>query len=545
MTESLSFIEYEMKIIQNLANLSQTTCDGHKKYRAYQFCTHPSCIKNSTSFLCQLCADTHQVTHRNQKHLKPIDYFFSVKLLSQMKDETQTDLLQDEKILDGLKQINQIFTELKDKLNQQIDETCEKMKQDIKAKYDFQGEQSKKIIREYEEMLIKLLGKDQITEVKTIIEPYLNNFNELTGFLYKQIKQSNKKTEDFDAIFSSVQDVIIKSKNLQSELFELVTEKIRKPSSNCDNQQPLFNRIKNIQFEEKRIPKLHTSGITKIISFDNHKKFITCSGDTNIIVRNKEDNQIINTLIGHQEDVRDIILLQDGRLASCSNDKLIKIWNISTNQCHQTLVGHTNLVYCLVELPNSILLSGSQDNSLRLWDLSQKDKTNIESFSIIKNDKQQQAHCLALINSNQIAVSSFKDINIYLFDDLTKKNFIMVLTLKGHTDWVRGIDLVKNSKDLLVSCSWDKDCRLWSIARASCLQIFKGHTNKVVSILVLSNKIFASAGTEIKFWDIDQVESIKTITPDDNGTLTISMIKDTEETIVFAGNHNYLGTLNM
>ena len=82
---------------------------------------------------------------------------------------------------------------------------------------------------------------------------------------------------------------------------------------------------------------------------------------------------------------------------------------------------------------------------------------------------------------DEVAVSSHKNINIYSFD---KKSFNVIKTLKGHTDCVKDIKLM--SKDLLVSCSGDKFCRLWSILQENCLKIFKGHSDRIWTIQILS-----------------------------------------------------------
>ena len=100
---------------------------------------------------------------------------------------------------------------------------------------------------------------------------------------------------------------------------------------------------------------------------------------------------------------------------------------------------------------------------------------------------------------------------------------------------------MKNHKDLLVSCSDDKDCRLWSISRSSCLKKFKGHSYKIWSILILSDKQFVSVSKEIKFWSIDEDENIKTITCDN----IISCLTKVEDEIIISGGINYIGTIKM
>ena len=174
---------------------------------------------------------------------------------------------------------------------------------------------------------------------------------------------------------------------------------------------------------------MHTNTLNKIINYDNNTKYITCSADKTIIIRNSVDNTLIRTLIDHKKQVCDIILLSDGRLASASLDITIKIWNLANGNCEQRLIGHSYSVHCLLGLPNSILLSGSFDSSIGIWDISQKYKKELQFYHQVKNDKQSLAYCMTLVNINKLAVSSKNDINIYSFN-VTEKSFNVNKTLK-------------------------------------------------------------------------------------------------------------------
>ena len=303
------------------------------------------------------------------------------------------------------------------------------------------------------------------------------------------------------------------------------------------------DKIKKSKIDEK-IPRLHISIIHKIISYDNNTKYITCSHDTVIIIRDSKDNKVIRTLTDHKEAVWDILLLSDGRLASSSTDKTIKIWNLSSGNCEQTLIGHANWVYCLLELPNSILLSGSHDLSIGVWDISQKNKNELQCYHQVKNYKQLQIYCMEVVNINELAVSSQNDINIYTFDSGTYKSFNIIKTLKGHIDLVLDIKIMNNSKDMLVSCSSDEDCRLWNISTGLCLKIFKGQSGVIWSMQILSEKVFMSASTEINFWNIDSTEVIHSIKPDQSEGI-FSLIKNNRNELIFAGTHDFIGLIKI
>ena len=306
----------------------------------------------------------------------------------------------------------------------------------------------------------------------------------------------------------------------------------------------LLDKIKKVEIN-KKIPILHTNVIYKIISYDSNTKYITCSRDKTIIIRNCEDNTLIKTLIHHKKAVCDILLLSNGRLATASQDKKIKIWNLTNGKCEKTLIGHSGYVYCLLELSNSILLSGSKDSSIGIWDISQQNNKKLQFYNQVKNDKQSFGYCMSLIDSNLLAVSSYQNINIYLFDNITHKSFNIIKTLKGHIDWVFDIKLIKNSKDFLISCSQDKDVRVWSISHEICLKIFKGHSDRVNSIEVLSEKIFVSAGAEIIFWNIDSPQVIHSIKPDQSEDRITSLIKNDANELVFAGVHDFIGFIKI
>ena len=49
------------------------------------------------------------------------------------------------------------------------------------------------------------------------------------------------------------------------------------------------------------------------------------------------------------------------------------------------------------------------------------------------------------------------------------------------------------------------------ISTNDCLKKFKGHSDMITSIIVLSDKIFVSASREVKFWNIDKDKCVKSV----------------------------------
>ena len=552
MIRFINLVDDEIKLEENLEKICQKRCDSHNKYKATHFCTNFSCVKNSTSFLCELCYNNHSKNHLKHKEIKGVEDLFSLKRMSQIKEDCKIDPVHQEKINQISQELDKIFGKLKETFSNMIDQECTKAKANIQQKFSIENEYIMKIIKEHEQMFRDIFTKNEImNNFQLAINPYLDSFNEISEAFLMQIEMvenSNKNMDLFLKNFSKInqkhKDIVdIVQQNISNfdELYDNL--KLKDPIQSAKMNNILVEKIKKVEIN--KIPRLHTNTINKIINYENNTKYITCSIDKTIMIRNCEDNKISKTLKDHKESVRDILLLSNGKLASSSQDKTIKIWNIAHGTCEQTLIGHSRTIYCLLELPNSILLSGSFDSSIGIWDISQKNHKELQFYHQVKNDQQSHAYCMTLISVNELAVSSYKNINIYSFDNVTNNSFFIIKKLKGHTDWVKDIKLMNKNNDLLVSCSGDKDVRLWGISQENCLKIFTGHSDTIWSILILSEKIFVSAGKELIFWDIDSNEVIHSIKLDQSETTICSLIKNGSNDLLFAGGHDFIGLIKI
>jgi len=177
----------------------------------------------------------------------------------------------------------------------------------------------------------------------------------------------------------------------------------------------------------------------------------------------------------------------------------------------KTLQGHDDNVTALIEAKESMLISGSIDKTIRLWNLNDtglvckpcKTITNI-------NQSKVYFHALCLIDDNTFAAGSDNDINIYNLS----QSFEMAVqkTLKGHNDFVFTIQ-VTNNKEALISVSADKTCKAWSIITGECLRTFIGHSGLfgVYGLVMLSDTLYVTSSTDIKFWDLNLGTCLNTI----------------------------------
>jgi WD40 repeat protein len=100
-------------------------------------------------------------------------------------------------------------------------------------------------------------------------------------------------------------------------------------------------------------------------------------------------------------------------------------------KCNPNLKGHSSIVLCTIPIDNKRIATGSLDKTIRIWNDSQSIKL-----------------------------------------------------LTGHNGAVN--QLILHSATLMISCSDDKELRLWDLKAYVCIKRFLGHTAPVTSLCSVS-----------------------------------------------------------
>eukprot|EP00833_Pecoramyces_ruminatium_P001577 jgi/Orpsp1_1/1175609/evm.model.c7180000054499.2 len=201
---------------------------------------------------------------------------------------------------------------------------------------------------------------------------------------------------------------------------------------------------------------------------------------------------ITKTLPGHKDVVNGVKFLKFGPnqgkvFISYSQDKTIRIWKLNSQNNWVTaciLKGHKGNIESVALIadkvnPNNLLIASSAtDSTIKIWNYTLTDSENIdelqESVQTI-DTTYKKFFSLALDmtylpNSNKIIMAAGGTnlaIDIYL---LNSNNFDKILSLQGHTDWVRCVEFAKMKNDpntlILASSSQDKYIRIWKISES-------------------------------------------------------------------------------
>lgn len=208
--------------------------------------------------------------------------------------------------------------------------------------------------------------------------------------------------------------------------------------------------------------------------------FGTCNA---IAVYDKRYEMVIRTLIGHTKPVTSVRWIRYGdfqqefsEFLSTSVDKKILIWRklYDEYELNNTLIGHENTVTIADAVywndtnntRRLIVASASTDSTVKIWHREEQDVVLSQTIEIRHGFSLDVKFCLLNGEIPLLAVGG-NDAIVYLYALNVNNTYSNILSLKGHEDWIRGLDFLttENSNILLASCSQDCFIRIWKISQ--------------------------------------------------------------------------------
>lgn len=269
-------------------------------------------------------------------------------------------------------------------------------------------------------------------------------------------------------------------------------------------------------------------------------------------------------LPGHRADIRSLALsLDDRMLASASNGGL-KIWNVRTKSCIRTfecgyalccaflpgdkmvVVGtksgdlelfdvaaatmidtvkaHEGAVWSLQVHPDGrSLVSGSADQLAKFWDFKIVDEDIPGTKRTTKRLRLVPGKQTLKVSDQILSVRFSPDaklLAVALLDNTVKVFFVdslkLFLNLYGHKLPVLSMDISFDSKKI-VTCSADKQIRLWGLDFGDCQKAFNGHSDSILQVAFVPHNqdgnghhfFSASKDKMVRYWDGDKFEQIQ------------------------------------
>ena len=266
---------------------------------------------------------------------------------------------------------------------------------------------------------------------------------------------------------------------------------------------------------------------------------------------------------GHRTDIRSLALSSDDRMLASACNGSLKVWNIRTQSCIRTL--DCGYALCSSFLPgDKIVVVGNRNGDLEVYDIASStlietmkahegpiwtlhvhpDGKSIATGSADKSAKffkfevvQEEVPgslrttprfklvhtrtlkvtddilCLRFSPDSRLVALSFLDntVKVFFVDSLK-----LFLNLYGHKLPVLNMDISFDSK-MIVTCSADKNVRLWGLEFGDCHKAFFAHQDSIMQVVFIPHNqdgnghhfFSASKDRIIKYWDGDKFEQIQ------------------------------------
>ncbi|CCX09741.1 Similar to Periodic tryptophan protein 2 homolog; acc. no. Q9C270 [Pyronema omphalodes CBS 100304] len=207
---------------------------------------------------------------------------------------------------------------------------------------------------------------------------------------------------------------------------------------------------------------------------------------------------------GHYDAMNALTYSPDGnRIVTAADDGRIKVWDATSGFCIVTFTEHTAGVTAVQFSVRNLLFTASLDGSVRAWDL-----IRYRNFKTFTAPSRLQFSSLAVDSSGEIVCAgSLDSFDIHIWNVQTGQ---LLETLSGHDGPISSLSFAPDGSSL-VSGSWDRTVRIWSIftrtqtseplqQQADVLCVIHRPDSKQLTVSTLDG--------QLTFWEIENAEQV-------------------------------------
>ena len=298
--------------------------------------------------------------------------------------------------------------------------------------------------------------------------------------------------------------------------------------------------------------------ITSVDFSPDGNTIVSCGGN-NVHLWDSDTNQLLKTLIGHTESVNSVVFSPDGNaIASASDDGTIRLWNVNTRKHLKTLMAHADSVNIVVfSSDGETIASAGNDRTIRLWNANTGEliKTltgHIENANTVAFSP--DGKTVASGSGKLLYLGGGEDSGTCVGQEIRLWNANtgeLIKTLIGHTSVVNSVVFSPDGKIIASGsghwmgyegkASAGEEVRLWNANTGELIKTLTGHKDVVSSVafspdgnLIVSGDWYdwdgyLSSGTwsgEIRVWDAETGEHLKTLTGHTGGVSSVAFSPD-------------------
>ena len=206
---------------------------------------------------------------------------------------------------------------------------------------------------------------------------------------------------------------------------------------------------------------------------------------------------------GHFDSMNALVYSPDGqRIITTADDGKIKVWDIDSGFCVVTFTEHSSgVTACEFAKKGNVLFTASLDGSIRAWDL-----IRYRNFRTFTAPDRLAFSCLAVDPSGEIvAAGSVDSFDVHIWSVQTGQ---LLDRLSGHEGPVSSLAFAPDGS-ILVSGSWDRTARIWSIFNRTQTSEPLQLQADVLDIAFRPDSLQIAISTldgQISFWSVSQGE---------------------------------------
>jgi pre-mRNA-processing factor 19 len=280
---------------------------------------------------------------------------------------------------------------------------------------------------------------------------------------------------------------------------------------------------------------LHSASNPGILALDispkNPSMILTGGNDRQAVVFNKDSEQVVATLKGHQKKVTHVIYHFEEDIAiTGSSDSSIRVWHIPSAQCLKVLKAHESPITGLSLHPTGdYVLSSSSDT---YWALS--DLRTGKLITKVQDTTSQRGLTCAQFHPDGIIFGVGTQESVIKIWDLKECN--NVADFPGHAGSINAIAFSENGY-YLATAAEDASIKLWDLRKLKNFKTISLEDRYEVRDLVFdqSGMYLGVAGTDVRVYQAKQWDLLKVF---NDHTASATGIR-------FGSNANYIASASM
>ncbi|KAI1342228.1 periodic tryptophan protein 2 [Xylariaceae sp. FL0016] len=215
-------------------------------------------------------------------------------------------------------------------------------------------------------------------------------------------------------------------------------------------EMPEFNQIHTLSISQNQIDYVTINKSGEWLAFGASKL-------GQLLVWEWQSESYILKQQGHFDSMNSLVYSPDGkRIVTTADDGKIKVWDVDSGFCIVTFTEHTSgVTACEFAKKGNVLFTSSLDGSIRAWDL-----IRYRNFRTFTAPTRLSFSCMAVDPSGEVvAAGSLDSFDVHIWSVQTGQ---LLDQLAGHEGPVCSLAFAP-SGGTLVSGSWDRTARIWSI----------------------------------------------------------------------------------